>query len=298
MFSSWKIGKAFGIDLYLHWTFWLMPAFVFLESYREVGGDEATLMVSVVFALFGCILLHELGHALAARRFGIGTRDITLYPIGGVARLLGMSERPWQEIVIALAGPAVNVVIATGLGLGLYLCGRSLEPMLDTTEPYGEAFLNRLMWLNVGLVVFNMIPAFPMDGGRVFRATLALVMSRVRATEAAVVVGALLSGLFILVGFVGFPPEWKAMPMMAVLGGFIFLIGQQELAMVRYLAEIQQPAPEPGGPVVLVPIEQVIDESCRPADPNFTGFTYNPRTRLWIEWRDGQPVSASGTLGD
>src|SRR5437870_5818096 len=111
MLPSWKIGKAFGIDLYIHWTFWLLPAWVALQSVGSTGLSLA-LSLSVLAAAFGCVVLHELGHALTARRFGIGTRDITLYPIGGVAMLENMPEKPLQEFCIAVAGPLVNVVIA------------------------------------------------------------------------------------------------------------------------------------------------------------------------------------------
>src|SRR4051794_19588752 len=111
MMPSWKVGKAFGIDVYIHWTFWLLPLWVALLS-AGGGGFELALNLCVLAAVFGCVVLHELGHALTARHFGIRTRDISLYPIGGVASLENMSERPLHEFCIAIAGPLVNVVIA------------------------------------------------------------------------------------------------------------------------------------------------------------------------------------------
>src|SRR5262245_61970312 len=119
MFSSLKLGKPFGIDLYVHGTFWLLPLFVFVSG--ALGGDlfGAAFDVAVLFAVFGCVALHEVGHALAAALYGIRTRDITLYPVGGVASLERMPEKPWHEIVVALAGPAVNFVIALGLFAGV-----------------------------------------------------------------------------------------------------------------------------------------------------------------------------------
>src|SRR5438128_272069 len=122
MGRSWKIGTAFGIGLYVHWTFLLAPALVLMNNWDR-GLETALLMVGVILAVFGCVLLHELGHALMARRFGIQTRDITLLPIGGVARLEGMGNHPGEEIAIAAAGPAVNVIIAAGLWLGMALAG-------------------------------------------------------------------------------------------------------------------------------------------------------------------------------
>src|SRR4051794_10904135 len=123
MIRSWKLGTAFGIGVYVHWTFLLLPAWVLLNGLGSGGVSLATYLLTLVAAIFGCVVLHELGHALMARRFGIDTRDITLYPIGGVARLERMSERPWEEFWIAGAGPAVNVVIAVGLGAFLLAGG-------------------------------------------------------------------------------------------------------------------------------------------------------------------------------
>src|SRR5262245_65943547 len=118
MFSSWKLGKLFGIDTYVHATFWLLPLFVLMNS-LGAGVGAIAFELLFVFAVFGCVVLHEVGHALAARAYGINTRHITLYPIGGVAALERMPEKPLQEVVVALAGPAVNVVIACGLLVGL-----------------------------------------------------------------------------------------------------------------------------------------------------------------------------------
>src|SRR5262245_18366280 len=111
MLRSWKLGTAFGIGLYVHWSFLLLPAYVVFNAWGASAG-QLLFLLGLVLAVFGCVLLHELGHALMARQFGIGTRDITLYPIGGVARLERMSEKPWEEVCIALAGPAVNAVLA------------------------------------------------------------------------------------------------------------------------------------------------------------------------------------------
>src|SRR5205823_4408539 len=140
-----------------------------------------------IIPIFGCILLHELGHALMARSYGIGTRDITLLPIGGVARLEHMSERPGEEIAIAVAGPLVNVVIAVGLGLGIAVAGvlHWSGNWVHFGGPLAVKLLVALLGWNVLMVLFNMIPAFPMDGGRVLRAVLAMSLGRLRGTEIA-----------------------------------------------------------------------------------------------------------------
>src|SRR5262249_29082496 len=140
------------------------------------GLPAAVYLATLMVGLFGCVLLHELGHALMARQFGIATRDITLYPMGGVARLERMSERPWEEFCIAVAGPLVNVVIAASLALVFLLLGLPLAGLGLTQRAWVSpevSLLRDLFAVNVGLVLFNLLPAFPMDGGRVLRALLA-----------------------------------------------------------------------------------------------------------------------------
>jgi len=187
MRMSWKLGRFAGIDVFLHPTFLLV---LFLPG--------AAANLPLVLALFGCVLLHEYGHALTARRFGIGTRDITLYPIGGVARLERMPRAPGAELLIAMAGPAVNFAIAAGL-----------FALLTVGSPgflggYAGFFLLQLMAMNLVLGCFNLIPAFPMDGGRVLRALLSGWIGRGRATSFAASVGRALAvgfGLYSLLPF-------------------------------------------------------------------------------------------------
>ncbi|TWU56373.1 site-2 protease family protein [Rubripirellula reticaptiva] len=120
MNNSWHLGRFAGIDVRIHWTFLLVPIWIYFSSMAAGSGAvAATVAVLFVLAIFGCVVLHEYGHSLTARRFGIGTRDITLLPIGGVASLQRMPRNPWQELAISVAGPAVNVVIATVLFIGL-----------------------------------------------------------------------------------------------------------------------------------------------------------------------------------
>src|SRR5882672_6084960 len=186
MFRSWKIGTMFGIGIYVHATFLLLPAFVFLANVGQI--HFALYAVMMIPAVFSCVVLHELGHALTARRYGIETRDITLYPIGGVARLERLPQRPLEEFWIAVAGPAVNVVIAAIVGVLLSLaCGLNpsvvAQNLRDTLLGHfvDHWFLTSLLITNVFLAVFNMLPAFPMDGGRVLRALLATYLGQFRA---------------------------------------------------------------------------------------------------------------------
>ncbi len=197
---SLKLGKLFGIDVYLHFTFLLLLAFLGFHYWQTTQDAGAALRgVAFVSALFGCVVLHELGHSLMARRYGIKTHDITLLPIGGLARLEKMPEKPMQELWVALAGPAVNGVIALVLLVGL--AATSGFTPVDETSVIGGSFWQRLMVLNVVLVVFNLLPAFPMDGGRVLRALLSLRLGRRRATVIAANVGQAMAILFGILGF-------------------------------------------------------------------------------------------------
>lgn len=267
MFQSLHIGRPFGINTYIHPTFWLLPAYVFLSGASSVGLEAASLDVAVLLAVFGCVGLHELGHALAAKGFGIRTLDIVLYPLGGVARLERMPTRPWKEIVVALAGPAVNVAIVALLAPLMLANSYTLE-MFGPTQSFAESFWNRLLWGNAILFAFNLLPAFPMDGGRVLRALLASVMDRVTATNVASKLGAVFAGLFVLAGAISFNV------MLVVLGIFLYMAGQAEARAVR-----QEASFEPRIPVVR---------------PRRDGWVFDAERREWVEWRDGQPVRMIG----
>ncbi len=219
---KWKLGKLSGIGVYIHWSFWLLPAWIFMSAGGSIAGAIGSVLF--VFAIFGCVVLHEMGHALMARHYGIGTRDITLFPIGGVANLERIPRRPSQELAIAVAGPAVNVVIAGLLFVLLLFAGASTQGLIFSFT--GGSFLLNLLVVNVALVVFNMLPAFPMDGGRVLRALLAMRKPYLRATEIAVRVGqAVAIGLGLL--------SLQAGGTLLFVAIFVFLAASAELASVR-----------------------------------------------------------------
>jgi Zn-dependent protease/CBS domain-containing protein len=222
---SWRIGRIAGIDVYVHPTFLLLLLWVGLGHFFA-HNDPAEALYGLVFilALFGIVVLHELGHALMARRYGIRTRDITLLPIGGVARLERIPQDPWQELAVAVAGPAVNVVMAAGIFLGLVLAqGFALSPVQSVFK-VGGGFMQQLLWVNVSLVVFNMVPAFPMDGGRVLRALLAMRLDYVRATQIAASIGQGIALVFGLLGFV--------YPLLILIAVFVWIAGAQEAGVV------------------------------------------------------------------
>jgi Zn-dependent protease/CBS domain-containing protein len=222
---SWKIGTFAGIAVYVHTTFLLLLGWIGLSHWMQYQSLLPTLLgVGFILALFLCVVLHEYGHALAARRFGIATEDITLLPIGGVARLERMPDKPNQELWVALAGPAVNVVIAAALGMYLYLTGH-FQPVQQIGLTHG-IFLERVMFANLFLVGFNMIPAFPMDGGRVLRALLAKRMEYARATRMAAGIG---QGLAFVFGFLGLFTN----PFLVFIAFFVWIGAAQEAAMAE-----------------------------------------------------------------
>jgi Zn-dependent protease/CBS domain-containing protein len=222
---SWKIGRLAGIDIYVHATFLLLILFILFVNWRQ-GKSLETALEGVLFILviFGCIVLHELGHALAARHYGIPTKDITLLPIGGLSRMERIPDVPVQELWVALAGPAVNAVIAGGLYAFSFVAG--VPPGLQEFRWAGGSFLNNLMVVNVWLLAFNLIPAFPMDGGRVLRALLARRMEYPQATLVAARVGQLMAFVF---GFVGLFTD----PFLVFIALFVWLGAEQESAMVQ-----------------------------------------------------------------
>ena len=178
---SFQLLKVAGIPIRIHFTFLLLLLWIFL-----LGGQSVSMVLFMV-AIFGCVVLHEFGHALVAKRYGVQTRDITLYPIGGVAMLQGR-PKPYQELWIALAGPAVNVVIAIILMI-VSLATKARPAAFTIIMGPNSSLIDALYTSNLWLAGFNMIPAFPMDGGRVLRALLGLRLSEARATQIAGSIG-------------------------------------------------------------------------------------------------------------
>lgn len=215
---SFPIGRLLGSQLRIHATFFLLLLWVGVTAYGAGGTYAALVNVSYVLLLFACVIAHEYGHALMARRFGIRTPDITLLPIGGMARLERMPEKPGREILVALAGPAVNVVIFLALWLWV-----GLSPRTPLSGGMSFATLpEQIAMLNLILALFNMIPAFPMDGGRVLRATLSIFMARVTATKVASLVG---QGVAIVGAAYGL---WTGQLILVLIAVFIFMAARAE----------------------------------------------------------------------
>ncbi|HTI70420.1 MAG TPA: site-2 protease family protein [Candidatus Limnocylindria bacterium] len=226
---SFPIGRLFGVPVRIHYTFPLFLLYVGGRTYFQEHDWGATLeMAFLSVLLFGCVLLHEFGHVLAARHFGYGTRDVTLLPIGGVARLDQVPEDPRQEIWVAIAGPLVNVAIALIL---LPLVGLKLLLSADGFwDVIWDSPMAALLVSNLAIACFNLLPAFPMDGGRVLRALLARRLDYVRATWIATRLGRVMAVLFCVLSFWGYPH-------LALVGIVVWVIAGRENAMVASQAQ-------------------------------------------------------------
>lgn len=220
------IGKIKGIKVYIHWTFFILLFWIGGSKFIEDGDlNSVASELGFILSVFACVLLHEFGHALTAARYGVKTKDITLLPIGGVARLEKMPELPIQEFYVAIMGPMVNVIIVVLLWILIQL-GKGF-PIAFDFEDFGEnGFLVNLGFVNLSLIVFNLIPAFPMDGGRVLRSLLAMKWSREKATRIAVSIGQSIAVLFVVAGFF-------YNPFLILIGVFVFLGAQSELKIVQ-----------------------------------------------------------------
>jgi Zn-dependent protease/predicted transcriptional regulator len=225
---SLYIGKIAEIRLLLHWTFLILVLWIgFAQIFRGGSINDALYSMGTILAVFAIVVLHELGHALTARRYGIQTRKILLLPIGGIADLERIPEDPKEELVIAIAGPMVNVVIAAIL----YFTTPVKSIFLEETDLI-ELARYQLFWatmfsINVLLILFNMIPAFPLDGGRVLRALLAFRMNRSKATRIAFQIGQFIAIVFVFVGlFIN--------PFLSIIGVFIFFAAQSENYITKH----------------------------------------------------------------
>lgn len=224
---AWSIslGRIAGTEVRIHLTFFLLVAWFAIVAGSRGGQWAALDAVLYILAIFACVVAHEYGHVLTARHFGIGTRDITLLPIGGVASLERMPEKPGQELLVALAGPAVNVVIAFLL-VAVFGASLDMSQLAVAVDDQQVSFATRLAIINVLLVAFNLIPAFPMDGGRVLRALLSYRLDRVRATRIAARIG---QAFAFLLGFLGLFGN----PLLIFIALFVFLAASHEAYAVE-----------------------------------------------------------------
>ncbi|MGH7711755.1 MAG: site-2 protease family protein [Gemmatimonadaceae bacterium] len=227
---SWRIGRIAGIDVDVHATFALLILYVAIVEYQQSRNFvSVAVMIAFVLVVFASVVAHEYGHALTARRYGVATRGITLLPIGGVARLDRLPSKPQQELAIAIAGPVVSAAIVLLLYLVLRVTGSPIAA--NNANLSGSAFVARVMWVNVAIVLFNLLPAFPMDGGRILRAALAIKLGPVRATSIAARFGKAFALLFGIVGF-------YTNPFLVFIALFVWLGATGEEAQTRVQAAL------------------------------------------------------------
>lgn len=225
---KWSLyaGKISGIKIFIHWTFLILIGWIIFNGIRaELGFNSIFFSVIFTLTIFLCVVLHELGHALVAKKFKIITSDIILLPIGGMARMENIPEKPMQEFLIAIAGPIVNFVIAAILYFSVTVNGNVLETQ-EITSVTMQNFFPLLYIVNFTIGMFNLIPAFPMDGGRILRALLSFKLPHYTATRIASATGQFLAIGFILMGFF-------YNPFLIVIGAFIFLGAQAEVEYSR-----------------------------------------------------------------
>jgi len=275
MFRTLYLGKLQGAKIYIHWSFWIFAIFIFLSGLGQ-GLSHAVAMLGFVLAVFGCVFLHELGHAVAAKAFGKKTHDITLLPIGGVARIEGGNMSAVAEGWVAIAGPAVNFVIAAALLIGSSLTGANLE--FDPGEVGKLSAVQQLIVANNVLAIFNLLPAFPLDGGRLLRSILCYWLDRAAALRLTARIGQWTSGLLLLSSIVW----WNGMGVL--FGIVLFLINTFQ----RFQAQ-----------VTIAATEGSIFETAWPPDSRFDESNHfdDSKTIDAVEVREVSSSSTRRSLG-
>ncbi len=233
MSNSYRLFRIFGINIKIHATFLLLPLFLGFLYTRDYGWEVGLRAFTLVLLVFVFVLAHELSHSLRAKKYGIRVPEITLYPIGGVASMQRIPREPWQEFTISIVGPLSNFVMALVLYFPLYIILGRENLFSPSLESWPRTFAN-LFWINPVLGIFNLIPAFPMDGGRILRAILAKRMNYLNATRISVYIGHIFAILFVLLGI------WTKHWMLILIALFIYLAASNEEKMVLYEEILRQ----------------------------------------------------------
>jgi len=229
---SLHLGKYFGIPVNVHWSFIFLPL---VTTYWAItkGADTKTILIllGLVFLIFICVVLHEFGHALMAKRYGVKTKDIILLPICGMARLERLPERPLHELLVAVAGPLVNLVIALIVAVSLFFLPKVSSTVIEELSNARVSIMSIpfiIVAFNLAMVVFNLFPIFPMDGGRILRSLLAMKFKQSQATRWASYIGQFFSVLLVVFGL------WIGDYLLAITGVFVFLLAAREQRIVNH----------------------------------------------------------------
>lgn len=294
MIQQVNIGTIFGREFRLHWSLPILTSAVAVYSLATRSWQQAAFFVALLICSYLMVIIHEAGIYLIATMLGLTVRNTTVYPFCAVSRCAQMSDRPHQEKTLAIAAIAVRALVAALIAAGITMSGHRVAFPRDLTEPTMEAFSAFLFASAVLLVVLHLLPLLPLDGGQWFRAVLAQRTSRIRGTEIAAMVSTVGVGIIIFAAIV-----WMSSPFLAVVGLLIFLAAQDELDVTRRFEKLRTNLDRPAAsPTMLVPVHDIVTPESRPREPDFSGFTWSPQSRLWIEWKDGQPIAANAVLGD
>lgn len=285
----------FGCTVRYHWTVALSIPLIAGYCTGTENLYFAGVFSIITLCVYVCVLLQGFVHVFVAKRFGFRTRDFIIYPFWTTTRFTIISERPWQEMYISFAGPMTHGLIAAGM----YVILKSLEvattfPTTETLD-YNLTILAYVAWCNLLLALLHLFPVLPLDMGQAFRAALSLTSSRLHASEIAANLSTIGSLALLLFGMTALQS-----PLLAFLAITLYLSSQEDLGRARYFASIKADKLDVAEPpqAIMIPMDSIIDESCKPPEERFTGFTWNRKARLWIQWLDGQPVGANALVGD
>lgn len=291
-----RVGIFSGTDFRLHWTTPTLAVLALAHGWYFFDFQTGLMNLALCLGVILCLIIHGIAHKLAARRLGISTRGIVIHPLWTIEGYGRIGEKPREEFTLALAGILAQALISTCLGGGLALFGESLSPQFDETKPYSvSVYLNQLFWANLFLTSLDILPAYPTDGGRIFRAALAMTQTRLRATELSISLSAVFSLSMLVASY------FLKTPIMGFAAIALFLSGQEELNRERFFESLKRPPeddPEPPPPFNPSPIDRVTAGLTLTVEPDFTGFIWNDQAHLWVEWKNGQVVSATALIKD
>jgi Zn-dependent protease len=292
MTQQFKIATIFGRELRVHWSWPLFPIAIAVYSLATHAWQQAVFFVAVLLGTYLIVLIHEAALCLVERPLGVNIRGATLYPFWSVNCCAQVSDRPSQEENLAKVSLVVRAFTVVAIGSGITLAGgRVTYPQSASTV---DSFILYQFWAAALLLVLHLLPLLPLDGGQWLRAILAQRTSRLRATEIVAVVSTVGVGVAIFVAIV-----WTSSPFLAFVALLVFLAAQHELGVTRHFEKFRTNLDRPAkSPSMIVPMTDIVTPDCRPSEPDFSGFTWSARARLWIEWQNGRPVAANAVLGD
>ncbi len=292
---SMKLLHLLGIPLFFHWTQLFVPLSILVYFLVYTTWENALLNLAVFSLLQIAIFIHQMVRVICGYCWQLKVRDIFFYPICGMTRLTRLSERPKHELMMYFYSDLFLILILTVLYAALLQLGFDLQQIQWSNPfPWTEVFWVRFFYLFLIYVFFNLTPAFPFDLAYILRAANSFYVGRQRSTLITGSLGTFLALLFMIIDLI-----WIQNGLLGALSIFLFIMNQHEILVANQFAEVRKPPiVGKGRPISMVSIEKIFDPDSKPIEPNFNGFTWNERTRIWIEWKNGEPVCGSAVLGD